>query len=98
MGATIFITTACGKTAAEAFKSARDAALHMYGHDGYTGTIAEKSKFREVAVSKEVIKDPKLLNAKIDELTDTEFDDKWGPAGCIKLKACEYVFFGCASE
>jgi hypothetical protein len=98
MGATTFVTVGHGKTAAEAFKAAREDAQYSYGHDGYTGTIAEKSNFQEVSVASSILEDCNALDAKIEDLTDTVFNDKWGPAGCIKLKTGEYVFFGWASE
>lgn len=49
MGASTFITTAKGKTAQEAFRAAREEALHEDGHGGYSGTIAEKSCFVMIA-------------------------------------------------
>jgi hypothetical protein len=48
MGATDFETTACGKSAAEAFRSAVERAQYDHGHAGYTGTVAEKDDFRVV--------------------------------------------------
>ncbi|HJL14124.1 MAG TPA: hypothetical protein RMH99_00640 [Sandaracinaceae bacterium LLY-WYZ-13_1] len=45
MGATSFITTAHGRTAKEAFRAAAEDARHWHGHDGYTGTVAEKVDF-----------------------------------------------------
>lgn len=98
MGATTFETRGKGKTAEAAFKALREEALHMYGHGGYTGTIAEKDRFVEVTIPKAIRDDAQAFSAKIDHLLDTEFDDKWGPAGCVKLKEGEYLFFGWASE
>ena len=98
MGACTFQSVGCGKTAKEAFTGLREIALHEYGHRGYSGTIAEKDSFIEVTVAKSIIEDRAALQAKIDELTNTQFDDKWGPAGCIKIDADKYVFFGWASE
>lgn len=99
MGACNFSVVGQGKTAKTAFKKARDEALHNFGHSGYTGTIAEKSTFLEVKLSPEVIADKTLFNAKIDELLDSdEFEDKWGPAGCVKIADGQYFFFGMASE
>ena len=42
MGATTFTTSAKGRTAEEAFRTAREDACHWHGHGGYTGSIAEK--------------------------------------------------------
>jgi hypothetical protein len=97
MGATTFGTTATGKNAKEAFRNAREEAQWESGHGGYSGTIAEKSDFKLVPLSEEVINDPALFASKIDELIDTEFDDKWGPAGCVQLAEHKYYFFGWAS-
>jgi len=98
MGACTFYQSAEGRTAQEAFKQAREDAAWEHGHGGYTGTIAEKDSFKLVNLSEEIIKDRVLLSAKIDELIDTKFDDKWGPAGCVKTGENTYLFFGWASE
>jgi hypothetical protein len=98
MGATTFEVCGKGKTAAEAFNILREEALHRYGHGGYTGSIAEKNKFREVFLPQEIVSNLKALNDKVYDLINTDFDDKYGPAGCIKLKEGEYYFFGWAAE
>jgi hypothetical protein len=36
------------KTAADAFRAARDEALYEHGHGGYSGTIAEKHSFEVI--------------------------------------------------
>lgn len=46
MGATEFRDRVAGNTAREAFASAVQAAQHRSGHEGYTGTVAEKPGFR----------------------------------------------------
>lgn len=90
MGATTFVTIASGKTAAAAFKKAVKQAQYDYGHAGYTGTIAEKHDFIEIApIDKESI---------YAMCNDARFVDKWGPAGCFKSGKNEYTFFGWASE
>ncbi len=98
MGATVFYTTARGKTAQEAFDRARDNAEDEHGTSGYTGTIAEKESFKLVELSDEVMNNRALFMLKIDELVQTKFNNKWGPAGAVKLKEGEYYFFGWASE
>jgi hypothetical protein len=50
MGANEFGEYSFGKTAEEAFRKAVDQALHMHGHGGYTGTIAEKTAFELVSL------------------------------------------------
>ena len=42
MGACNFTTYEFGKDSKDAFKTAREEALYMHGHGGYTGTLAEK--------------------------------------------------------
>lgn len=96
MGATTFFTKVKGKTAREAFSIAKEQAYYEHGHSGYTGTIAEKSSFVMIAP-------PDGINPEnyADDLMDNDDDrinDKWGPAGCIKLEGNEYLFFGWASE
>ena len=49
MGAINFMTTAKGRTAQEAFRAAREDALHWEGHGGYTGSVAEKHDIVMVA-------------------------------------------------
>jgi hypothetical protein len=56
MGATTFSTTAVGKTADAAFTEARNEALYQYGHNGYTGTIAEKRSYQLITDSLESIR------------------------------------------
>jgi hypothetical protein len=97
MGANTFGCTAYGKDVATAFRNAREDAQYENGHSGYSGTIAEKTSYKLITLSEEVINDPTLFDAKIDELTDTKFEDKWGPAGAVKIKEGEYYFFGWAS-
>jgi hypothetical protein len=45
MGATDFSTAALGRDIGEAFRKARNEALYLDGHGGYTGTLAEKSSY-----------------------------------------------------
>lgn len=97
MGATNFACIGRGKDANEAFSSAREDALYEHGHGGYTGSIAEKDGFKLVTLTESELTDLSLFNAKIDELIDTEFSDKWGKAGCVKMKEDMYYFFGMAS-
>lgn len=98
MGSVNFDVVGHGRTAKTAFKKARAEALKRFGDGGYTGTIAEKSSFKEVKLSPEVIANKNLFWDKINELLDTDFEDKWGPAGCVKIADGEYFFFGMASE
>lgn len=45
MGSCDFVVLSHGKTASQAFDRVADEARYEYGHEGYTGTIAEKSGF-----------------------------------------------------
>tara|TARA_B100001059_G_scaffold134263_1_gene134495 strand:+ start:5860 stop:6195 length:336 start_codon:yes stop_codon:yes gene_type:complete len=111
MGATTFYETSRGKTAEEAFFAAQKEARYMHGHGGYTGTIAEKHSF--TIASSEPLSREKAY-ALANSLRDTEYSNKWGPAGCIRLdsparqigwnqdknkpSSFEFLFFGWASE
>lgn len=103
MGAVDFQVVSEGKTAKEAFNSAVDEALHIYGHGGYTGSIAEKSTFKKIVCPDG--KDPFEYAEEIIESDSGPICDKWGPAGCIELtskvseaKHREFLFFGMASS
>lgn len=92
MGSCHFAVRQTGKTAAEAFAAARDRAAYDTGHDGYTGTIFEKSSFEMVKVPEG--KTPKQTYSSVRD----EWDDKEGPAGCIDMGDGSYIFFGEAAE
>ena len=96
MGACEFSVRSKGKTANEAFKAAREEALYESGHGGYSGTIAEKNSFTLIPLP-EGISAGDYAYKLIDE-GDRRVDDKWGPAGCIKISEGEYLFFGWASS
>jgi hypothetical protein len=113
VGAQEFFQIGRGKTPQEAFDSAHDQAAYDYGHAGYTGTLAEKGGFTMITVPpgippkryarllvENALEDPLItpeLKPKFRE-DFIEVDDKWGPAGCIKLNEGEYLFFGWASS
>ena len=90
MGATDFSIYSKGKNAEEAFNNAREQAFYNHGHEGYTGTIAEKDSF-------ELLEIPS--NKSQREFVDStiEDNDKWGPAYCIEISKGEYYFYGIAS-
>ena len=97
MGATEFLITSHGSSAEEAFGRAVEEARYESGHCGYTGTIAEKVKFKMVNVPKG--KDPVQFAEDILYEDDEHWcQDKWGPAACIKLSDDKYLFFGVASS
>jgi hypothetical protein len=100
MGADTFATRSQGKTPEEAFSKAVQDAQWEHGHGGYSGTIAEKGSFILIDWEKERQGQESIsgfINRLID-LDDERISDKWGDAGCVKLKEGEYVFFGWASS
>lgn len=96
MGAQTFFTKENGATAREAFRKAVEKAQYDYGHGGYTGTIAEKTSFVMISVPEN--QNPEAYASKLIDDADGRVDDKWGPAGCIKVAANRYLFFGWASS
>jgi len=100
MGATNFYEFSSGETSTKAFNSAVKNAQYEHGHGGYTGTIAEKSSFT-MASEKSLTREEAFSLA--NSLMDTQYSNKWGPAGCIPIKSSSdisttYLFFGWASE
>jgi hypothetical protein len=95
MGSQTFFTSAKGKTPKDAFAEARRRAEYDSGHGGYTGTIAEKHEF--VMIEVPTGRDFREFTSELIEKGDRRVDDKWGPAGCVKISDDEYLFFGWAS-
>lgn len=86
-----------------AFDMVRRAALHEYGHGGYTGTIAEKIEV--VAIESAIGWNRARARAlELLKADDERIDDKWGPAGAIRVLAEDektqlgFLFFGWASD
>lgn len=96
MGAQEFFAVGHGTTAKKAFRDAVEEALYECGHAGYTGTIAEKGIFVTIDLP-EGVGSPEDYASKLVSDRDSRVSDKWGPAGCIKIKDGEYLFFGWAS-
>lgn len=102
MGACNFDDVGEGRTPQEAFDGLREAALHEYGHNGYTGTIAEKNIF--VMFPEEPTETAAFEEAdRLIDDGDKRIGDKRGPAGCIpfgpiKNGVRKYLFFGWAPE
>ena len=94
-GANEFSITVKANSPEEAFRKAIDHARYESGHGGYSGTIAEKSKFIMVTTPKG--KNPQEYAQELMD-DDPRISDKWGPAGCIKLENGDYFFFGWASS
>lgn len=98
MGSTSFITVGYGRTAEEAFCRSSEQALWEWGHNGYTGTIAEKYDFvlaplpsgataREVIDTLDARDEERLLGwySKQDVRRYVEaYEDKRGPAVVVQ--------------
>ena len=110
MGAQTFFNRVRRETAKQAFSDAREDALYSHGHDGYTGTIAEKHLFimsrkpEDFDTEKwidllEDFDEEDTYQDYYNELKhDSEvYDYKWGEALCIKEKE-SFVFCGWASS
>ena len=110
MGAASFYCTSSGSNPQEAFTNAVKEAQWECGHGGYTGTIAEKTSFTMVSSNPLTSEN---ANNLVNSLMDTDYADKWGPAGCIQLasttasnnnstlktsKIKRFLFFGWASS
>lgn len=96
MGACDFLTVGKGPTARAAFTVAKEEALCASGHGGYSGTIAEKGSYQMIDLP-----EGKTAFDYAEELMnndDPRISDRWGPAGCIKIKEGSYLFFGYASS
>jgi len=98
MGAETFKTKGSGDDIGTAFRHAVDAALYDNGHAGYTGTLAEKTGFVEIILPEGT--DANEFADKLIKESDPRIDDKWGPAGAIKLpdQKDTWLFFGWASS
>jgi hypothetical protein len=97
MGSTEFLSIGEGRTAREAFRNAVDDALHRYGYGGYTGSIAEKSRYMIVTKNVPEDEDLKFNLAEDYDVWPKSIQDKWGPAGAIQLDESKWIFFGIAS-
>ena len=101
MGADTFEDYAAGEKASEAFLAAVKQAQYDYGHRGYTGSIAEKHSF--VVVSHKGLTEAEARSMARELIDDPRVDDKWGPAGAIRVTDAEkkldgWLFFGWASS
>ena len=110
MGAEAFWTRASGNTPEKAFYNAQDTARYRHGHEGYTGTIAEKESWMFLDI-KERNRGAEEFAAKLLDDDDERVCEKWGPCGCVLISENEermdlqgavtvtnvYLFFGWAS-
>lgn len=102
MGACDFTSHAFDKDGNRMEKCFREAvreAQWEHGHGGYTGTIAEKGSVVLIPeVVAETWEEGDRLAYKMIHDDDDRIDDKWGPAGAIRVKNKGWVFFGMASS
>lgn len=96
MGAETFFEYGIGPSAEKAFADAVERAQWDHGHSGYSGTLAEKRTMVEIPLPEGA--DPMEYAEKLIDESDERIDDKWGPAGCIKVEDGKYLFFGWASS
>ena len=100
MGAQEFFTSGTGETVQEAFQESRERAYNDvggHGHQGYSGTIAEKGNYKLIPCEMT----HEAVDAMVDKcLADMEHwcQDKWGPAAAIQVLSGKWVFFGWASS
>ena len=112
MSAEPFDTYQEGKNVSNAFKAAVKEAQHARGHDGYTGTIAEKCDEGYIVVSKEPLMADEA-KALVEEyqswnsvagFRNPAVMEKWGPCGAVAVgpspfkPAVGWWFFGLASS
>jgi sulfur carrier protein ThiS len=111
MGSCSFYDISYGETPSQAFNNIVDEAKSLYGSRGYTGTIAEKNNF---TMATDRTLPPNEAYKLAESLINSDYSDKWGAAGCIRLTSTpqskqpsnslsdtdfeKFLFFGWASE
>ncbi len=99
-GATTFSHFQSGQNADAAFAEAVSQALYDHGHNGYTGTIVEKSGFQLRNGGKPMTG----AEAQAFSSEDEEANEKWGPAFALVIRKDDgaeiigYLFYGWAGE
>lgn len=76
-----------GETLAEAFAAAVEDAKYSYGHEGYTGSLAEKYDVVQIVHTPMGYTAATTYAQELLGEGDERIDDKWGPAGAIPLTA-----------
>ena len=109
MGAdTFFVRVPGAFSLNQAFDKAVGNARYEHGHGGYTGTIAEKINVVEITpppgVEARAYARALVEGERADDMPKYKFgadsaaiDNKWGPAGAIKIPD-GWIFFGWASS
>lgn len=103
MGASVFDQIAFGKDAKEAFAHGHEQACYEHGHGGYSGSLAEKAEVVVIEERPMPLAEARAMAAGLVQQGDPRIDDKWGPAGAIRLEDVDgspgqrWLFFGWAS-
>ena len=103
MGAEMFETSGDKPNVQEAFDVAKEDAFYWHGHAGYSGTIAEKMDYTVIEDEPQTFEDAQAMATALFDACDDRIDDKWGPAGAIRVIDKDtnfdgYYFFGWASS
>lgn len=105
MGATTFRTVGIGPDVGDVFRELVRRAQYEHGHAGYTGTIAEKSGYRQYAVPPTMTAQafiteiesydprPDHPHAALIQRAHEDYDDKWGPAVGVEVPPAEHAAF-----
>ena len=75
----------------------------QHGHDGYTGTIAEKSGFTVVTRTPLTERELAVKIRETASVEDFDIEDQWAPALALPIadakgKLAGWVFYGYAAE
>jgi hypothetical protein len=108
VGASTFETYRDGTDVHDAFSDAVEEAGWEHGHDGYSGTIAEKTEYEIITRQPMSYDDATRLANDLLHRDDPRVADKWGPAGAIPVRQPTspaeqsdpdgWLFFGWASS
>lgn len=112
MGANFEVVYSTETDPTKAFREIVEEALYLYGHSGYSGTMAEKGDFvvidYEAATRAEAedmaytIDDECVYVPRPSERRHPKYSnyatDKWGPAGALRVRDGGWVFFGWCSS
>lgn len=102
MGADIFTVYQEGEDVGTAFDDARVDAFHMYGHRGYTGSLAEKDSYTVIDWTPTSRLEAEAKADSLIHAGDRRIDNKWSPAGALAVRDDDgeagWLFFGWASS
>jgi hypothetical protein len=86
VGADPFLQYAEGPDPATAFRQARRQALHEHGHDGNTGSVAQKDTYTIITDRPLTPGDAETLARELLACADPRIADKRGPAGAVAVR------------